>query len=233
MEREVGRVLIVDDERSIRCVLRTVLASFGFAIEEAAEGGEALALLNTAQFDAVLLDMLMPGMNGVQLCRIIRPGWPRLPIIMLTVQESEDAKVEALDAGADDYITKPFHVSELLARLRNAIRRSRIRHDAAEDGIIAIGEVRLDPARRLVKKQGQPVHLTPKQFGLLHYLMADAGRPIPHTELLRSVWGSEYGNELEYLRTFVRQIRMKIESDPSKPEYLKTVLNIGYCFREA
>jgi two-component system, OmpR family, KDP operon response regulator KdpE len=233
MESEVSRVLIVDDERSIRSVLRTTLASFGFAIAEAAQGEEALALLNSAQFDAVLLDMLMPGMNGVQLCRIMRPGWPRLPIIMLTVEESEDAKVEALDAGADDYITKPFHVSELLARLRRAIRRSRTVHDVAGDGIIAIGNLRLDPARHLVEKRGQAVHLTPKQFGLLHYLMANAGRPVPHTELLGSVWGCEYGNELEYLRTFVRQIRMKIESDPAKPEYLQTVIDIGYRFREA
>jgi two-component system, OmpR family, KDP operon response regulator KdpE len=228
----VSQVLIVDDEQSIRSVLKAVLASFGFAIAEAAEGEEALALLNTAQFDAVLLDISMPGMNGLEICRIIRPGWPSLPIIMLTVQESENAKVEALDAGADDYITKPFHVGELIARLRSVIRRSRTMHDATGDGIISIGDLTLDPGRRLVEKRGQALHLTPKQFNLLHYLMANAGKPIPHTRLLLSVWGSEYGNEVEYLRTFVRQIRMKIESDPANPEYLLTVLRIGYRFRE-
>jgi two-component system, OmpR family, KDP operon response regulator KdpE len=233
MEPEVSRVLIVDDERSIRSVLRTVLASFGFAIVEAADGEEALALLDTAQFDAVLLDISMPGINGLEVCRIIRPSWPSLPIIMLTVQESEDAKVEALDAGADDYITKPFHVGELTARLRSVIRRSRTMHDLAGDRIIAIGDLSLDPGRHLVEKGGQALHLTPKQFNLLHYLMANAGKPIPHTKLLFSVWGPEYGNELEYLRTFVCQIRMKIESDPANPEYLLTVLRIGYRFREA
>lgn len=233
MEPEVSHVLIVDDERSIRSVLRTVLASFGFAIVEAAAGEEALALLNTAQVDAVLLDISMPGMNGLQVCRIMRPSWPRLPIIMLTVQEGEDAKVEALDAGADDYITKPFHVGELMARLRSTIRRSRTTYDLAGDGIITIGQLSLDPVRHMVEKGGQALYLTPKQFDLLHYLMVNAGRSIPHTELLRSVWGPEYGNELEYLRTFVRQIRMKIESDPANPEYLLTIFRIGYRFREA
>jgi two-component system, OmpR family, KDP operon response regulator KdpE len=232
MGPEVSHVLIVDDERSIRSVLRTILASFGFAIVEAADGEEALALLYNTPFDAVLLDISMPGMSGLQVCRVMRPGWPRMPIIMLTVQESEDAKVEALNAGADDYITKPFHVGELMARLRSAIRRSRTAHDAAGTGIIAIGELSLDPARRLVQSKGQALHLTPKQFDLLHYLMAHAGRPIPHTELLRSVWGPEYGNELEYLRTFVRQIRIKIESDPANPEHLLTDSRVGYRFRK-
>jgi two-component system, OmpR family, KDP operon response regulator KdpE len=180
----------------------------------------------------MLLDLSMPGMNGIQICSIMREGWPRLPIIMLTVQESEDVKVEALNAGADDYITKPFHVGELKARLRGAIRRSRNALKERAEAIIAIGDLTLDPVRHAVVKKGQPIHLTPKQFDVLHYLMAHAGRPIPHIRLLRSVWGPEYGDELEYLRTFVYQIRMKIENDPANPEYLLTESHIGYRFKE-
>jgi two-component system, OmpR family, KDP operon response regulator KdpE len=228
---EPSNLLIVDDERSIRLSLRTILSNFGFAIVEAARGEEALALVRTAQFDAVLLDINMPGMGGIEVCRIMRKAAPRLPIVMLTVQGGEDRKVEALDAGADDYITKPFQLRELTARLRAAVRRNKIADD--ETRAIQIGDVLLDPDRHLVEKKGQSVHLTPKQFEVLHYLMVNAGRPIPHARLLRSVWGPEYGNELEYLRTFIRQIRMKIEDDPANPKYLLTDSHIGYRFNES
>jgi two-component system KDP operon response regulator KdpE len=231
MNPESGNLLIVDDERSIRLSLRTILANLGYAIVEAARGEEALALVRTAQFDAVLLDISMPGIDGVEVCRLMRKTVPRLPIIMLTVNGSEDRKVEALDAGADDYITKPFQLRELTARLRAAVRRNRAPDETASP--ILIGEVLLDPARHLVEKQGRAVHLTPKQFELLHYLMIHAGRPIPHAKLLKSVWGPEYGNELEYLRTFIRQIRMKIEDDPAHPKYLLTDSHIGYRFSES
>jgi len=192
---ESSNLLIVDDERSIRLSLRTILANFGFVIVEAARGEEALALVRTTQFDAVLLDINMPGMGGIEVCRTMRRTAPRLPIVMLTVQDSEDRKVEALDAGADDYITKPFQLRELTARLRAAVRRSKVADD--ENRPITIGDVLLDPDRHLVEKKGKAVHLTPKQFEVLHYLMSNAGRPIPHARLLRSVWGPEYGNELE------------------------------------
>jgi two-component system KDP operon response regulator KdpE len=228
---EQGTVLIVDDERSIRLSLRTILSGLGFMIIEAARGEEALALVHTAQFDAVLLDINMPGMGGVEVCRMMRKNSARLPIIMLTVQGSEDRKVEALDAGADDYITKPFQLRELIARLHAAVRRSKISEGG--DKTILIGDVRLDPERHLVQKKGRAVHLTPKQFELLHFLMANAGRPVPHSKLLRSVWGLEYGNELEYLRTFIRQIRVKIEDDPANPKYLITDSHIGYRFSES
>jgi two-component system KDP operon response regulator KdpE len=221
----------VDDERSIRLSLRTILGNFGFDIVEAARGEEALALVRTEPFDAVLLDINMPGIGGIEVCRLMRKASPRLPIVMLTVQGSEDRKVEALNAGADDYITKPFQLRELTARLRAAVRRNRVADD--EDAAILIGDIRLDPGRHLVEKQGRAVHLTPKQFELLHYLMAHAGRPIPHAKLLRSVWGPEYGNELEYLRTYIRQIRMKIEDDPADPRYLLTDSHIGYRFSES
>ena len=232
MNNESGNLLIVDDERSIRLSLRTILVNFGYEVVEAARGEEALALARTAQFAAVLLDINMPGMGGIEVCRTLRKNDPRLPIVMLTVQDSEDRKVEALDAGADDYITKPFQLRELTARLRAAVRRNRT-DDGNDNRMIMIGDVLLDPDRHLVEKKGKAVHLTPKQFEVLHYLMANAGRPIPHARLLRSVWGPEYGNELEYLRTFIRQIRMKIENDPANPTYLLTDSHIGYRFRES
>lgn len=231
MNRESGNLLIVDDERSIRLSLRTILSNFGYEVVEAARGEEALALARTAQFDAVLLDINMPGMGGIEVCRTLRRNDSHLPIVMLTVQESEDRKVEALDAGADDYITKPFQLRELTARLRAAVRRNKLDDDS--NRVVSIGDVLLDPDRHIVEKKGRPVHLTPKQFELLQYLMINAGRPIPHARLLRSVWGPEYGNELEYLRTFIRQIRMKIEDDPANPVYLLTDSHIGYRFVDA
>ena len=230
MNSDSGSLLIVDDERAIRLSLRSILENFGFDIVEAARGEEALSLVRSSRFDAVLLDINMPGIGGIEVCRMMRKASPRLPIVMLTVQGSEDRKVEALDAGADDYITKPFQLRELTARLRAAVRRNKITDDG--DAAILIGDVLLDPGRHLVEKKGRPVHLTPKQFDLLHYLMNHAGRPIPHAKLLRSIWGPEYGNELEYLRTFIRQIRMKIEEDPANPQYLLTDSHIGYRFSE-
>jgi two-component system KDP operon response regulator KdpE len=226
-----GTLLIVDDERSIRVSLRTILSSIGFEIIEAARGEEALSLVRTAPFDAVLLDINMPGIGGVEVCRQMREGSARLPIVMLTVQGSEDRKVEALNAGADDYITKPFQLRELIARLKAAVRRNKAFE--SEETEILIGDVKLDPVRHLVQKKGRSVHLTPKQFELLHYLMANAGRPVPHAKLLRTVWGPEYGDELEYLRTFVRQLRTKIEDDPGNPKYLMTEAHIGYRFSES
>ncbi len=230
MTQSHGTVLIVDDERSIRLSLRTVLSNIGFEIVEAARGEEALLLLRTARLDAVLLDINMPGIGGVEVCRRMRKESARLPIVMLTVQGSEDSKVEALDAGADDYITKPFQLRELIARLRSAVRRNHAIE--AQEAVIVVGDIRLDPARHIVQKKGRTGHLTPKQFELLYFLMANAGRPVPHAKLLRTVWGPEYGDELEYLRTFVRQLRMKIEDDPGDPKYLMTEAHIGYRFSE-
>ena len=231
MSKDQSTVLIVDDERSIRVSLRTILSGLGFEIVEAARGEEALSLVRTAELDAVLLDINMPGMGGIDVCRVIRKHSPRLPIVMLTVQGGEDRKVEALDAGADDYITKPFQLRELIARLRAAVRRNSLSREE-DKSVIMIGDVCLDFDRHLVEKNGRMVHLTPKQFELLHFLMVNAGKPVPHAKLLRTVWGPEYGNELEYLRTFVRQVRMKIEDDPANPRYLLTESHIGYRFNE-
>jgi two-component system KDP operon response regulator KdpE len=226
-----GTVLVVDDDSSTRRALRMTLSGMGFTVVEAARGEEALSLVRVTRFDAVLLDVDMPGMGGLEACRAIRHAVARLPILMLTVLDSENDKVLALDAGADDYITKPFHLRELTARLRSAVRR-RNALDVNRDHPIRMGEIELDPVKYRVQKRGHSIHLTPKEFEMLHYLMLHAGEPIPHARLLKSVWGPEYGNELEYLRTFVRQLRKKIEDDPKHPQYLLTDAYIGYRFNE-
>jgi two-component system KDP operon response regulator KdpE len=226
-----GTILVVDDDSSTRRALRLTLSGMGFTVVEAARGEEALSLVRVTRFDAVLLDVDMPGMGGLETCRAIRNTVARLPILMLTVMDSEDDKVLALDAGADDYITKPFQLRELTARLRSAVRR-RNTHDDSRDAVIRYGQLELDPVKYRVQKRGRPIHLTPKEFEMLHYLMSHAGEPIPHARLLKSVWGPEYGNELEYLRTFVRQLRKKIEDDPGNPHYLLTDAYIGYRFND-
>ena len=231
MSTTYGTVLVVDDESSIRRALRATLSSLGFVTVEAGRGEEAMLLVRTTQFHAVLLDINMPGLGGIETCRGLRRSFPRLPILMLTVRDAEDDKVEALDAGADDYITKPFQLRELTARLRAAIRRTQTL-ESDKEAPICVGEIELDPVRHSVQKQGREVHLTPKEFEMLHYLMAHAGQPIPHARLLNSVWGPEYGNELEYLRTFIRQLRKKLEDDPAHPKYLLTDSHVGYRFHE-
>jgi two-component system KDP operon response regulator KdpE len=226
-----GKVLIVDDEPSIRRAIRTTFGTLGFDIAEAVTGEQALPLLHSSNFDAVLLDVNMPGMGGLEACREIRRQFPRMAVLMLTVRDHEDDKVEALDAGADDYVTKPFPVRELIARVRAAVRRSQT--PVAQGNVsITVGEIMVDPARRLVQKHGRAVHLTPKEFDLLLYLMKHAGLPVMHARLLSAVWGPEYGNELEYLRTFIRQLRKKLEDDSAHPKYLLTDSHIGYRFRE-
>lgn len=226
-----GAILVVDDDTSARRALRVTLSGLGFTVVEAARGEEALSLVRVTWFDAVLLDVDMPGMGGVETCRNIRRTIARLPILMLSVMDSEDDKVLALDAGADDYITKPFQLRELTARLRAAVRR-RNAQDSNRSTPIRHGQLELDPVKYRVRKSGRPIHLTPKEFEMLHYLMMHAGEPIPHARLLKSVWGPEYGNELEYLRTFVRQLRKKIEDDPRNPQYLLTDAYVGYRFNE-
>jgi two-component system, OmpR family, KDP operon response regulator KdpE len=226
-----GKVLLVDDDASIRRALHTTLSALGFEIEEASSGEQAVSFVRTERYDAALLDINMPGRGGIEACRTLRRLAPGLPILMLTVRDSADDKIDALDAGADDYITKPFHVGELTARVRSAVRRSRLAQGESET-VIAIGQVELDRERRLVRKSGDIVHLTPKEFDLLYCLMSHAGKPLTHARLLTSVWGTEYGNEVEYLRTFVRQLRQKLEDDPSSPEYILTDPYIGYRFKQ-
>ena len=231
MRPSQGKVLIVDDDASIRRALHTTLSALGFEIEEASSGEQAVSFVRTERYDAVLLDINMPGGGGIEACRTLRRLAEGLPILMLTVRDNADDKIDALDAGADDYITKPFHVGELTARVRSAVRRSRLAQGESEM-VITIGEIVLDRERRLVRKSGAIVHLTPNEFDLLYCLMSHAGKPLTHARLLTSVWGTEYGDELEYLRTFVRQMRQKLEDDPSSPEYILTDPYIGYRFKQ-
>ncbi|HXN45079.1 MAG TPA: response regulator transcription factor [Bryobacteraceae bacterium] len=225
-----GKVLIVDDESVIRWALRKTLQGMNFDIEEAETGEQAIALIRTIRFDAVLLDIGMPGMNGIETCREIRRLMPLLGIVMLTVKNAEDDKIRALDAGADDYVTKPFHIRELAARLRAAVRRTQAA-ESEEAAAIRIGEIELDPAVRSVKRAGEPIHLTPKEFELLYFLMSHAGVSLAHARILGAVWGPEYGGELEYLRTFVRQLRKKLGDDAASPKYVMTDAQVGYRFR--
>jgi two-component system KDP operon response regulator KdpE len=225
-----GKLLVVDDETAIRWALRKTLQRMNFDIAEAETGNQAIAMVRTLRFDAVLLDIGMPGMNGIEACKKIRKLMPLLGIVMLTVRNTEEDKVQALDAGADDYITKPFNIGELAARLRATVRRAHASH-ADLAAAIRIGEIELDPARRQVTRGGTAIHLTPKEFELLHLLMSHAGLPLTHARILSSIWGPEYGGELEYLRTFVRQLRKKLGDDAAAPRYLVTDSQVGYRFR--
>jgi two-component system KDP operon response regulator KdpE len=227
-----NKVLIVEDDAGIRQSLFETLSALGFMIGEACNGEEALLRLRMVTYDAVLLDINMPGMGGMETCRRIFDTYPRLPVIMLTVRDDEEDKVEALDAGAHDYVTKPFQVRELTARLRAAIRGSRT-PAVPSDTLIAIGDLILNPGRYRIEKLGQEIHLTPKEFEMLRYLMEHAGRPVLHSRLLTSIWGPEYGNEREYLRVLINQIRKKIEDDPTHPTYILTESHVGYRFRDA
>ena len=226
------RILLVDDESAIRRALLPPLLELGFQVVEASRGEEALQMLRTGAFDVILLDVNMPGIGGIETLRRMRALAPRMPILMLTVRDAEEEKVVALELGADDYVTKPFSTRELIARIRTAIRRVQA-PARAEDAPIDIGELRLEPVRRIVTKRGKPVHLTRKEFEILHCLMSRAGRVITYARLLTAVWGGDCREEVEYLRTFVRQLRKKIEDDPSKPLYLLTDVYVGYRFADA
>jgi two-component system KDP operon response regulator KdpE len=226
------RILVVDDEPAIRRALRPPLNELGFQVAEASRGEEALLTLRAAAYDVVLLDVNMPGIGGLETLRRIRAFAPRLPVLMLTVRDGEEDKVEALELGADDYVTKPFSIRELIARIRTAIRRVHAPARAA-DAPIEIGEIRLDPVKRTVAKRDQAIHLTRKEFDILHCLMSRAGRVVTYAKLLTAVWGAESREEVEYLRTFVRQLRKKIEDDPANPVYLLTDVYVGYRFADA
>jgi two-component system, OmpR family, KDP operon response regulator KdpE len=225
------QVLVVDDELSIRRALRASLTELGFTIEEASRGEDAIHIAQAKVFDAVLLDINMPGMGGMKTLLKLRAMFPRLPILMLTVKDSEESKIEALECGADDYITKPFSMRECIARIRSAVRRAQT-PARPEDAPLVIGELQVTPKRRIVTKAGRPIHLTRKEYEILYFLMLHAGRAVTYGKLLTAVWGTEYRQEVDYVRTFVRQLRKKIEDDPSNPRYLLTDAYVGYRFAE-
>jgi two-component system KDP operon response regulator KdpE len=226
------RILVVDDEPAIRRALRPPLMELGFQVAEASRGEEALLVLRSGSYDAVLLDINMPGIGGIETLKRIRGFAPRLPVLMLTVRDDEEDKVQALELGADDYVTKPFSTRELIARIRSAVRRVRA-PARPEDAPIEIGEIHLDPVKRVVTRRGEAVKLTRKEFDILYCLMSRAGRVVTYAKLLTAVWGAESREEVEYLRTFVRQLRKKIEDDPAHPVYLLTDVYVGYRFADA
>ena len=223
-----GNILVVDDEQQITRVLKTTLSSQGYGVRTAGDGEEALVAMQDWPPDLVITDLRMPNLGGIELCRQIRAK-SRIPIIVLSVKGEERTKVDALDAGADDYVTKPFSVNELLARVRAALRRAAAPEEP-EKAVIETGDFRVDIPGRSVRVKGREVHLTPKEFDLLVYLARRPGKVVTHRALLAAVWGPNSVEQPEYLRVFVGQLRKKIEADPSSPKYLLTEPWVGYRF---
>jgi two-component system, OmpR family, KDP operon response regulator KdpE len=222
-----SRILVVDDEPQIRRVVKTALVSNGYEAFEARTGEEAVDIVRLENPDLILLDMNMPGMGGMATCRQLR-SISDAPIIVLSIRDSERDKIEALDSGADDYITKPFSENELLARMRANLRRLPAQ---TEPAVFTIAEeLSVDFSKRQVIVHGQEVRLTPKEFDLLQFLLSNAGKPLTHRKLLQTVWGPDYGGEVEYLRVFVSQLRKKIERDPAHPRFILTEPWVGYKF---
>jgi len=221
-------ILLIDDEPQIRRVLRASLTSHGASVLDVQNGEEALTLLRNQTVDLILLDMNMPGMGGLETCRAIRNGWD-IPIIIVSVRESDKDKVEALDAGADDFVSKPFSFDELMARIRAALRRSGFASDTTPKKVSAPG-LEIDFEQRRVLVSGKPVRLTPTEFDILRYLIANANKPVPHRRLLQAIWGPEYGEQIEYLRVFINQLRKKIEPVGARPVFITTEPRIGYRF---
>jgi two-component system KDP operon response regulator KdpE len=218
-----GRILVVDDEPQILRALRTNLRGAGYEVDTAATAEEALAAAAMRPPDAVILDLVLPDGTGTEVCRELR-AWSSAPILVLSVVGEDREKVAALDAGADDYVTKPFSVDELLARLRAALRRA----GPSTEPVITVGELVIDLEKRSVARSGRPVALTPTEFELLRVLAQNEGKLLTHPALLREVWGPAYGHESHYLHVYVSQLRRKIEPDPARPRFLLTEPGAGY-----
>jgi two-component system, OmpR family, KDP operon response regulator KdpE len=223
-----AKILVVDDEPQIRRMMRVTLSAGGYQVADARNGEEALQKFREFMPDLIILDMNMPGMGGLETCRELREG-SDVPVIILTVRNEEKDKVEALDAGADDYVTKPFGMRELLARIRAALRRAPTAPEGGPRSFTA-KDLEIDFETRRVRARNQTVRLTPKEFDLLRYLISQRGKPIPHRELLQVVWGPDYGNQSDYLRVFINHLRKKIEPDPSHPKFILTEPWVGYLF---
>ena len=220
-------ILIVDDERAIRRFLRVSLTSQGYHISEAATGSEAITAMTVTHPDLLILDLGLPDIDGVEVTRQLRE-WTQTPIIILSVREDEVDKVAALDAGADDYLTKPFSSGELMARLRVALRRAA---RTPTDTIYQVDDLKVDLARRLVSLQEREISLTPTEYDLLRVLVQAAGKVLTHRQLLRQVWGAGYEGEMHLLRVNMSNLRRKIEPDPSRPHYILTESGVGYRLR--
>jgi two-component system KDP operon response regulator KdpE len=223
------RILVVDDDPQLRRVIKAALARQGYIIGDARSGEAGLEKLRDERYDLVILDRNMPGMGGVEACRSMREH-SDLGIIMLTVRKTEAEEIEGLDAGADDYITKPFSMPELLARIRANLRRAPLSPRQGSN-VVAFDHVQVDLDSHHVSIHGRDVRLTPKQFEVLNYLIANPNASIPHAKILQAVWGPDYGGEVEYLHVLVNQLRKKIEPEPSKPRYILTEPWFGYRFQ--
>jgi len=222
----VTRVLVVDDEPQIRRALVTNLRARGYEVDQAGTGEQALSLAADRHPDAVILDIGLPGVDGLDVVRGIR-GWSTVPIIMLTVREDDTDKIEALDAGADDYVTKPFSMGELLARLRAALRRGA---SAEESAVVTTDDFTIDLAAKRIERFGADVHLTPLEWGIVEVLVRHPGKLVSQRQLLQEVWGPQYERETNYLRLYLAQIRRKLEPEPSQPRYFVTEPGMGYRF---
>lgn len=227
-----SKVLIVDDEKALREFVQRNLEIRGFHTLTASDGLEALALFSAHQVDLVILDLMMPHMDGLETIRRIRQR-SVVPIIVLSALSEEAEKIQALNLGADDYLTKPFGVGELLARVQAVIRRAKWYDTRLPSGRITHGDISIDLERHQVFVSGQNIELTPTEYNLLIYLMEHADKVLPHQLILRNVWGPEYGTESEYLRVYIGRLRQKIEKDPTNPRYLITERGVGYSFRTA
>lgn len=226
---QTPNVLVVDDEKTLLDFVRRNLEVRDFRVLTAANGLEALAIYNAENVDLVILDLMMPRMDGLETTRRIRQ-YSTVPIIILTALDEESDKVKAFNLGADDYLTKPFGVGELLARVKAVLRRSRWTEAPTRQGHFILGDIVVDFERHEVTVRSEEIKLTPTEFSLLVYLMEHAGKVLPHQAILRNVWGPEYGEETEYLRVYIGHLRQKIEEEPSKPTYLLTERGIGYRF---
>ena len=224
-------ILIVEDESQMRRFLRTALAAQDFRTVEAATGKEALAVMTTHNPDAVLLDLGLPDADGIELTRSVRE-WSRVPIVVISARGRESDKVAALDAGADDYLTKPFGMNELLARIRVALRHAAQAGTETSDTVLEVGPLRVDQPRREVTVAGNEVHLTPIEYRLLTLLARNAGKVLTHRQILKEVWGATYAGETHYLRVFMAQLRRKIEADPARPRLLLTEPGVGYRMKD-
>jgi two-component system KDP operon response regulator KdpE len=229
MSAGLPRVLVVDDEPQIVRGLKIILRGAGYAVEAAETKAEALAALAAHPPDVLVLDLVLPDGSGVEVCEEVR-RWSRLPILVLSAVGDEREKVRALDAGADDYVTKPFGPDELLARLRAVLRRADTRDGGSP--VLEIGDLQIDLADRRITRAGAEVHLTRIEFDLVRVLAQNEGRLVTHRQLLREVWGPQYGEETHYLRVHVAHIRAKLEDDPSRPRYIVTEPGVGYRLRD-
>jgi len=220
-------ILVVDDEPQILRVMRASLPVRGYEVIVASSGTEALDQLNKQVPDLIILDLVMPGLTGLEVCRRIRE-FSAVPIIVLSAKGSESDKVSALDIGADDYVTKPFGMDELLARIRAVLRR--LAANESESRLLVFGDVTIDADQRRVEVAGKEIKLTPKEYEVLKYLVSNAGKVVTHRALLQAVWGWESSDQTEYLRVFINQLRRKIETDASRPRYIQTEPWVGYRF---